>query len=212
MKKRRATVAANKAASGIAEENTDADDILDDLILETDEMEESKRVEADTLRQREEQLLESGNNIRDFALRRRGSVDDEVVDLDDVSVRGSDGTPSRTPSSSRKRRRRTLEEDSDEDLQNTLKEDFVLRQKCEEEKVELKRQQLQLDRERLAAEKGRLADEKERFLKLFQTNERRLEIEQRRLDIDALERRGAAAERSKVVDVLSLLAEQLRKK
>lgn len=40
------------------------------------------------------------------------------------------------------------------------------------------------------------------FIKLFKKNERSLVIEQRRLELDGMERRGAAEEFSKVVNVL----------
>lgn len=88
---------------------------------------------------------------------------------------------------------------------------MVLRQKLEAEKVELKIEQNKLDQERLADEKERMSAENERFLKLFDTNVRRRGMEQMRLDIDAVERKRYAKDVSKVVDVLVILPEQLKK-
>lgn len=62
--KHRENFSTNIAASGIYEEVKEAEIIFDDLILYIDESDEQMRAEADNLKRSEEELLESGNNIR----------------------------------------------------------------------------------------------------------------------------------------------------
>lgn len=76
----------NMAASGIAEEVTDTDKILDYLIHELDETDEEYRSDAKELRRKEQFLFNSGNQIRNMEISRQGKVanamnakQDEVV-------------------------------------------------------------------------------------------------------------------------------------
>lgn len=61
-------------------------------------------------------------------------------------------------------------------------------------------------KEEMFVDKKRILTENEIFYKLFKTNEISLQIEEKSLEIGVLERKAAANEISKVVDVLSLLA------
>lgn len=202
MQKRKETVAMNIASSGIAEMNDEADDIMDDLIVQVQDMEERRKSESEELRGREAQLVKSSALIRENAIRRRSSVDEDRSD--DIEIESEIGGSDGTPSSTRKRRRIRMEE-FDDNIPESLKEDLKIRQQLEAEKLELEKESIKMQRERVLAENRR-------YEKIMETNERRMEIEQKRLELDAKERKDAALERSKVVDVLSLLAEQLRKK
>ena len=73
--------------------------------MEIDESEEQRRVEANNLRRREEELLESGNNIRDMAVARRTSEEQEGDSGENVEEAGDVLEIGSSVSSGRKRRR-----------------------------------------------------------------------------------------------------------
>lgn len=105
--------------------------------------------------------MESGSNIWHFSVRRRRSVD--IGYVDDVEgqseMAGSEGTPS----SSRKIRKMCVVENSDDDVKQSLKEDLVVNQNKEAEKVELKREKILLEWERLNTAKESMDAEKKYF-------------------------------------------------
>ena len=120
------------------------DELLDDLIFQTSEIEEKRKQEANNLREREEALLESGGRIRYMAVARSGTKagavgerrerreeDDVVLDLDALdSVVGSEYTLS----SNRKRRRRMCtEENSGDEMEQAILKDQVPNQKFQQE-------------------------------------------------------------------------------
>lgn len=69
MQKRKETVARNEASTGIAEGTTEADEIIDDMLLQCKEMEESRNLEAEQLQEREVELLRSEETIRQSAIK-----------------------------------------------------------------------------------------------------------------------------------------------
>ena len=95
--------------------------------------------------QRERNLVEQGEEIKDQALRRQGETPDE----DDGSV---------TNTTVRSRKRLKFEEDSDDDIKKTLKADMKHRQEMENKRIIN-------ESERLEMEKERMKEENERFIK-----------------------------------------------
>lgn len=223
LQKRRSTNATNSAMSGIAEEVTETGQLVDDIIFEVDETEEERRAESNTLREREQVLLDSGNQIRDMAVSRQGAVEQDMDGATNDEVTATGSTSEGQESSGSKRRRRQGDNDAEDEMQASLRKDMIERQKYSKEKVRLKTEEIAVDKERMAAEN-------ERFIKFIETSERRLEIDlkrveadanertrrleidQKRFELDSLERLEAAKERSKVVEVLSLLAQEFRNK
>lgn len=59
---------ANIVPSGKAEEGSDTDILLDDVILEIDENEEERSVKNETVKEMEHHIIDSGNNIRDLVV------------------------------------------------------------------------------------------------------------------------------------------------
>lgn len=82
--------------------------------------------------------MESGNKILEFSVRRRSSVDFDYDD--DMEVESEIGGSEGTPSSYRKKRKRAVEESSDDDMKEPLKEDLAVIQKMEALKEELKKE------------------------------------------------------------------------
>lgn len=80
MQKWREKVTFNVASSGIEEKTTEADDILDSLILQVKEMDKKWRMEAEELREWEVHILRSGDFIRESAVRSRRIIDEDDGD------------------------------------------------------------------------------------------------------------------------------------
>lgn len=79
---------ANVAETGISEVNTEADEILDDLIMENDVMEEQKRRDVNTWQEGQEKILGIEKSIRELAVSRLRSLKD-AVDIDGGSEIGT---------------------------------------------------------------------------------------------------------------------------
>lgn len=68
---------------------------------------------------------------------------------------------------------------------------------------------MKVEEDRLQLDQNHLMLDNELFQKMIEHTARRLEIKQRWFDLEAAGRRGAEEERSKIVDVLSKLRENL---
>ena len=67
-----------KTASGISERHAKKDVVLDHIILEMDEKEETKRVEKELQSNKKKRPVAAGEDIRERALKRRNKDADDV--------------------------------------------------------------------------------------------------------------------------------------
>lgn len=88
---RKATAKENGVTSGLAEEASEKDQLLDELIIQIDEYEESSRKEKEQRSSTEQTLLIAGEQIRNVALARHksSSTSDRSGEENFKSVRGT---------------------------------------------------------------------------------------------------------------------------
>lgn len=120
----------NISASGITQEVTETDKILDNLIHEIEEYNEENTADAHNLRRREQGLVESVNKIRNMPIFRPENAANAVNSMKDGAVTDVenevlDDICEVTESPRRKRRRPHTEEDSDNEVQSCLCTDTV---------------------------------------------------------------------------------------
>ena len=96
LKARKSHVAASEAASGIVENRSEIDMLLDEILTEKEDFIQERRNEREELNVREEALVVAGQSIQRMALRweRAASVDDEQSD-DNNGITGT--TPRKRP-------------------------------------------------------------------------------------------------------------------
>lgn len=57
---------------------SEADTLLAEIIFQIDEVDEERRVEIENVEAREQELIQSGNSIREMEVSRSGSVEQEI--------------------------------------------------------------------------------------------------------------------------------------
>lgn len=197
--RRRDEVRENAAMSGNLETTTDLDLLLDDLILEKDECEESRRAERDEQNAREQQLNAAGATIRQLAVARKR----RISDTDDV-------TESETP----KKQTRGTSNSALEDVSACMVESVERQQEHDGKKIEL-------DEKRFRFEVQRAEKDEERFNRTQTITERKLDLEERRFEferkdreermkLEREEREGAREERRAMIDLMRSLVKSSR--
>lgn len=133
MKERKQTNEENTGASGIAEDVTDVDELLDDLLDEKSEFEESKKKEKQELNQREEALIAAGEDIRNKAIRHKSTEAD--------------------PETPKPKRRKVMDLDDDSEWNEKIENHLKRKREQEDALLQLKREELELQKERWEEEK-----------------------------------------------------------
>ena len=189
LSKRRAEVKLTAAASGIVEVYGEKETLLDDLILEIDEHSEQERAEKGKRLEKEEKLKEAGENIRNMALKRSSR------DMGKETTNGvSPGGP---------KTRRRISYDSDDETTEAIVKDMKLRREQEDRRFKLEEKRLDLERKRAEEDRNRFDENRD-------TKRRQLALDERKLEIEIEERKLAIAERTKMLEVLSGLADKLK--
>ena len=196
--KRREDVNRTSSASGIIEEHGEQEQLLDDLILEIDEKEESVRVEKEEQTGKEAELVAAGENIRKMALMRKKN-ESSGSEVGDAAGAGDAGDS--TTSSARKSKKREMST-SDDDIAASLIEQSAKRRHIETRRIDL-------EQERIEIERHRAEQEAEHFAKLQESTDRKLDLDEKRFAVEVEERKEAIEERKKMVDIMELLAKKL---
>ncbi|CDF35739.1 unnamed protein product [Chondrus crispus] len=200
----------NLNASGIIEVRGEKEVLLDDLLLEIDEHEESKRIEKEDRNAKERRLMEAGRLIRAQALQRhtnsgssRGldSAGEGAVDDEEISANAE-----RRKNTS-KRRRVLCDSDGEEKV--LMIQDMEARREAEKKRLDLESRRLELEQKREQRQQEaseRLAKAEERKILI---EERKIGVEERKAEIDIEKRKEAIKERSSLVSVLTALCRKL---
>lgn len=146
VKDRKAKVASNLAESGIVEDISELDQLLDDLMHERDDLDTQKRQERQEMDAREESLVAAGEEIRQQACVRQTRRSTAASDNDHPGTEQSSGTGS-TP-----KKRRTDDVAFDE-WQTTLAKELESKRACEKFSNDLRAEELKLHKERWEEEK-----------------------------------------------------------
>ena len=183
----------NANASGISEEQTEMNELLDDLILQRDEVEEDCRKVREEKTAQDKKLCEAAKEIRSQATSRMSRKTSEES----------------TAEESDKKRRKVVTINSYEEELELLKDSLA-------ERRENERKRMALDRERLELEKEQTSLQELKAKKQMELEEKRLEIEAGRLEIDRqkafaelAERRAGVEERKAMVGAFNGLAKKL---
>lgn len=197
----RANTRESKAASGVAEDETERTQLLDDIVEEMDDTAELRRTERNEKTKKDQELLEAGEAIRAQAVG-DGEGTNSKTDDTNVERRNQKHTPSR------KRAKRDAF-DSEEEESEWVRSHLEARGAAEAKRT-------CVEEERLAFEKGQSerrlkVEEKEAEVtqRRLELEDRRLALDERRLAIDAEDRRGQMEERKQVLGVLSALIKKL---
>ena len=126
VKQRRETDRENRNKSGIAEDQTEFDGLLDDLITQRDDMEEKRREEKDEKTALDKRLDEAGKELRQRAKSR-------------MSKRASESDESDTEGSGRNKRKGISLDSNDEEL-DLLKETIADRRIAEKAEMDIDRE------------------------------------------------------------------------
>lgn len=188
MTQRRSEDKKNRASSGISEEQTELNVLLDDLILQRDEMDESRRKEKEEKTATDQKLDDASKEIRSKAVTR-------------MSSEASD--------ESERKRRKVISLDSDDEELELLKESLAQRRENEVQKIELERERVEIERERAEVETERVRKEQDLEAKRLALEEAKLEMNNQKLMSELAERRAAIEERKAMVSALSALAMKL---
>lgn len=192
-KQRRSDDGKNRAATGIAEERTELDMLLDDMLLQRDELEEQRRKERDEKTEKDKNLEEASMDIRSKALSRSSAV----------SASGEDGNESK------RKVRRVVSLDSDDEELEILKSAI-------DERRQNERKRLDIEQERLAFEMKQAKERSEKAEREHELEKKRLDIQQGELELarqktfaELASQRTQMDERKVLVSVLSGLAKKL---
>ena len=182
IRKRRLAVRVNNDASGISENITEKDSILDDMILEIDDYLEQKQEEEQNRSATEAQLVEAGRAIRELACNRQvamneaddinsAEISNEPQDSEDRIIPNDEVTPPR-----RKRRRRSsVAIESDEECNRMFLKEMKLKRESEDKRTELEKQRLEIE-----------INNSSRWERNAEIQMRRIDIDEKRLEMDRI--------------------------
>lgn len=189
------------ASSGVAEENSERTQLLDDIVLQIDEASEQRRLEREERSQRDRKLQEAGERIRERSI---GITTNTPEGTDAASTDDREKASETT----RKRTRRRVT-DSDEEETEWVRTHLQSRTAFESDRARLEERRLDLDKEQ--NERRLCVEEKQVELleKRLSIEDRRLLYDEKRLALETEERRGLMEERKEVLGVLSALVKKL---
>lgn len=193
VKQRREENATNRAASGISEEQTELNILLDDLIHQRDEFDEVRRKENDKRTEKEKRLDTASKSIREHATKKMGGRR--------AQEEGSDGRQRKV--------RRVATVDSGDD-------EFELLKEIIEERRENERRRLEIESKRLEFERNEASERRAEAQRQNDIEHRRLEIKEGELALkrqeamnDIAKSKMEVEEKKGLVSVLTGLAKKL---
>lgn len=185
-KQRRSDDGKTRAASGIAEERTELDMLLDDMLLQRDEVDEQRRKEREEKTEKDKKLEEASAEIRSKALSR-------------ASVAGSseeDGIESK------RKVRRVVSLDSDD-------EELEMMKAAIDERRENERKRLEIERERLSFEMTEARERSDKAEREHELEKKRLDIQKGELELARQKTFAEMEERKVLLSVLSGLSKKI---
>lgn len=194
VKNRRSEDKKTAAASGISEERMEMHELLDDMILQRDELYETRRKDREERTASDKRLDDAGKEVRSRAMSRMSSEMDEVSSTDG-------GT-------SKKARKVVTLESDDEELE-LLRESIKERRENELKRMKIEEARLNLDRQRADEEREKTKRKQDLEKKRLEIEEGKLELERQKVIVELAERKAGVEERKSMVNVLESLAKKL---
>lgn len=198
VKQRREVDRAKRNQSGISEEVSELDLLLDDLILDRDTVEEHRRNERAEKTARDKRLEDAGVEVREEAMtrmsKRSASISDDEEDGDRKKKR--------------KKRKMDVLESDDEEIE-LLKQTIADRREMERKKLELDQKRFDMDEKRQQKDMDRCKRQMDLEEKRLELEKQKMEMERQKLFADLAERRAAIEERKSTVGLMSALAKKL---
>lgn len=163
MRARRTVDRSNAGASGIAEDITETDQVLDDLITEKDEEEEEKKVARDEASAKESDLIEKGFELRGAASCRTQSESEE-----EKKARREERANNR---------KRRLEEGTDGDEWSQMMRTQLVERREEMKRAnDIRTQEVALMRERFEQDRQERQDDRQERQAAAEQNAKQLEF------------------------------------
>lgn len=198
----RASARKSQAASGVAEDETERTQLLDDILQEMDDSAEQRRAERCEKSQKDKEIVEAGELIRAQAVGDVESQQPVEVDADEGRLNTT------TQTQSRKRYRRDAF-DSEEGDSEMIHIHMESRRVSEAKRTRMEEERLEFDKiqsERRLKVEEQQASLSERRLEL---DERRIALDEKRMGVEAEDRKGQMEERKQVLSVLGALITKL---
>lgn len=190
---------ADRRNAGIIEVRGEKETLLDDVMLELDELEETKREERDGRKGLERRLLQTGEEVKARALSRSRWPSSTDV----LCFKGG------TPGKHKRRRRAKSSQSNDKDRKLTRKHVGSCKD-LEEKRLKMEEQPHDCEMKKGDREAARMEQIQANECRRMAVDEKRVELEASHLVVDVEERTGMLAERKKVLSVLSVLVRKLQ--
>ena len=192
-KQRRSDDGKARAASGISEERTELDIILDDLLLQRDEVEEQRRKEREEKTEKDKNIEAASEEMRTKALSRSSAAGLSADDAEEP----------------KRKVRRVVSLDSDDEELEMLKASMQERRETERKRLEIESARLEFERKEAIERRDKVEREQVLEAKRLEIQQSELELARQKTFAELASQRAQMEERKAMVSFLSSLAKKI---